>query len=127
MKKYLIVFGFVVIFTGISVVFYLTFPKFITENDSVEEVGGIKEVNFSVDEVSLNNTKDSCWTVVEGNVYDITDFIAKHPGGEDKIILACGTDATGFFNGTNPLGRVHSIVARNILSSYKIGSLDTSN
>ena len=32
------------------------------------------------------------WVTYEGNVYDITKFVANHPGGRDKISLAAGND-----------------------------------
>ena len=32
------------------------------------------------------------WITYEGNVYDISKFIANHPGGRDKISLAAGQD-----------------------------------
>lgn len=44
-------------------------------------------------EVAPHNTESSSWTVFEQKVYDITDFITRHPGGE-IIRLAAGRDAT---------------------------------
>ncbi|KAK1992402.1 glycolate oxidase [Colletotrichum falcatum] len=45
-------------------------------------------------EVSRNNTKDSCWTVIHGQVWDVTDFLDKHPGGAKLILRCAGRDAT---------------------------------
>lgn len=36
-------------------------------------------------------------TVIRGEVYDITDFLDKHPGGRQLINLACRRDATVMF------------------------------
>lgn len=33
-------------------------------------------------EVAKNNTEDSLWFVIDSKVYDATDFIDAHPGGE---------------------------------------------
>ncbi|WYZ39579.1 hypothetical protein EsH8_III_001493 [Colletotrichum jinshuiense] len=45
-------------------------------------------------EVAKNNTKDSCWVVVHGQVWDVTDFLTEHPGGAKLIFKCAGRDAT---------------------------------
>lgn len=50
-------------------------------------------------EVSLHATKANCWSVVRGVVYDLTPWIAKHPGGAGAILSMCGKDATNAFEG----------------------------
>ncbi|HET9655170.1 MAG TPA: cytochrome b5-like heme/steroid binding domain-containing protein, partial [Kineosporiaceae bacterium] len=50
-------------------------------------------------EVARHNTRESCWSVVEGTVYDLTPWISKHPGGPGTIAGMCGVDATGAFRG----------------------------
>lgn len=77
---------------------------------------------ISLTEIATHNTKDNCWTTINGGVYDITKFIPEHKGKE-KILNACGVDATDFFTGKSPLGRVHSQVAVKLLESMKIGTL----
>lgn len=52
---------------------------------------------FTLEEVALNNTASSCWAVVDGSVYDLTTWIAEHPGGPRVIERLCGTDATSAF------------------------------
>ncbi|KAG6850869.1 hypothetical protein H0H93_007487 [Arthromyces matolae] len=37
-------------------------------------------------EVAQHSSRDSCWIIVHGQVYDVTDFLDEHPGGS-KIIL----------------------------------------
>lgn len=49
--------------------------------------------------VATHNSTDSCWAVISGAVYDLTSWIANHPGGPDKITALCGTDATAAFTG----------------------------
>ena len=51
--------------------------------------------NTSVEKVSENELlshqdQNDCWVVYENNVYDVTKYIPKHPGGEDKISDQCG-------------------------------------
>ncbi|KAJ0159204.1 (S)-mandelate dehydrogenase, mitochondrial [Colletotrichum tanaceti] len=45
-------------------------------------------------EVAKNNTRDSCWVVVHGQVWDVTEFLDEHPGGANLIIKCAGRDAT---------------------------------
>lgn len=77
---------------------------------------------ISLQEIEKHNSKESCWTTINGGVYDVTSFISKHKGG-DKILAACGIDATDLFTGKSTLGRVHSQIAVKLLSGMKIGEL----
>mmetsp|Transcript_8578 Transcript_8578/g.11608 ORF Transcript_8578/g.11608 Transcript_8578/m.11608 type:complete len:479 (-) Transcript_8578:108-1544(-) len=51
---------------------------------------------FSSADVAKHNTINDCWLIVNGKVYDVTDFIARHPGG-DIIMKYAGNDATDVF------------------------------
>ena len=81
---------------------------------------------YSSKEVSEHKTKSDCWTIIDGDVYDITSYIPRHQGG-DNILSACGIDATEFFNGekaglaggTND----HGSSARYQLEKLKIGQI----
>lgn len=50
-------------------------------------------------EVALHNTADDCWSVVNGNVYDLTSYISRHPGGPAVLKGICGKDGTNAFTG----------------------------
>ncbi|MBO0596306.1 cytochrome b5 domain-containing protein [Nesterenkonia sp. E16_7] len=52
-----------------------------------------------MEEVEQNDSPDSCWAVMSGTVYDLTDWIDQHPGGADRIEGLCGTDAAAAFEG----------------------------
>jgi cytochrome b involved in lipid metabolism len=52
----------------------------------------------TMERVKANNTASSCWTVISGNVYDLTRWIGSHPGGSGAIRSLCGTDGTAEFN-----------------------------
>lgn len=74
---------------------------------------------YSMDEVREANTPEKCWTVVRGEIYDLTAWIAKHPGGDKAILQLCGTDGTEKFvnkHGGNPK-------QENVLAGYEIGKL----
>lgn len=49
-------------------------------------------------EVAEHNTPESCWTAIDGVVYDLTDWVSQHPGGPANIAKLCGRDGTQMFN-----------------------------
>ena len=55
------------------------------------------ESGFTLAEVATRNTASECWVAISGNVYDLTRWIAQHPGGSSAIIQLCGTDGTQAF------------------------------
>lgn len=77
----------------------------------------VKKYPFAT--VKKHHTRSSCWTVISHNVYDLTKWINKHPGGAKRILSICGKDGTAAFraqHGTS--GRPNTILKR-----YKIGVL----
>jgi cytochrome b involved in lipid metabolism len=50
-------------------------------------------------EVQKNSTEDSLWLIIDSKVYDVTDFLDAHPGGESVLKQVAGQDATeAFYN-----------------------------
>jgi hypothetical protein len=52
---------------------------------------------YTMGEVGQHATATSCWTVINDQVYDVTDWISQHPGGSDKILSLCGKDGSSAF------------------------------
>jgi len=75
---------------------------------------------YTMAQVKANNSAKSCWTVVDGFVYNLTSWISSHPGGAGAILFLCGTD------GTNAFKAQHENQARPAvrLDSYKLGPLN---
>ena len=46
---------------------------------------------FTLAEVAKHNTDADCWLVIEGVVYDVTEFLSEHPGGGDIVVDVAGT------------------------------------
>lgn len=46
---------------------------------------------ITLSELALHNSQTSCWVVYEGNVYDLTSWLPRHPGGINAILPYCGT------------------------------------
>ena len=55
-------------------------------------------------EVARHVTRESCWVVLYGNVWDVTDYLDKHPGGASIILKLAGKVATEKFDPVHPLG-----------------------
>ena len=77
---------------------------------------------LTIEEVSKNDSVTSCWSIIYGNVFNLTKWITKHPGGAEKIRAICGKD------GTNSFERQHTGDggAANQLSAYFLGKLGDS-
>lgn len=52
---------------------------------------------LTMKDVAANNTAKSCWSAIDGNVYDLTRWINSHPGGSSAITFLCGTDGSKAF------------------------------
>lgn len=46
------------------------------------------------EELESHNTLDSCWIAIENKVYDVTEWIPKHPGGRSAILQVGGREVT---------------------------------
>jgi cytochrome b involved in lipid metabolism len=57
------------------------------------------QTGYTMDKVRENNSASSCWSIINGNVYDLTKWISSHPGGRSAITGICGRDGTSTFNG----------------------------
>ncbi|CAO3609589.1 unnamed protein product [Mucor hiemalis] len=57
-----------------------------------------KITEYTLDDVAKHNKPDDCWVVVNGEVLDVSDFLADHPGGKKAILIYAGRDATEEFN-----------------------------
>ncbi|KAI9498144.1 FMN-dependent dehydrogenase-domain-containing protein [Zychaea mexicana] len=57
---------------------------------------------LSPQEVSQHNTKDDLWVIIHGKVYDLTNFLPEHPGGQRIILKYAGQDATDAFDPIHP-------------------------
>ena len=40
---------------------------------------------FDMQEISQHNTDKDCWLLIDGKVYDATEFVARHPGGKSIV------------------------------------------
>lgn len=54
---------------------------------------------YNLADLKKHANAKSCWSAINGNVYDLTKWINRHPGGAGVIKGLCGRDGTAGFNG----------------------------
>lgn len=59
-------------------------------------------VKLTGDEVAKHNSRDSCWVIIHGRAYDVTEFLPEHPGGPKIILKYAGKDATEEYEPIHP-------------------------
>jgi len=95
----------------------------LNEKEAEDEDFGNPEglPEFSLDEVSDHCYENDAWMVIYNKVYDVTDFIQQHPGGDSVMLENIGYDGTSAFHGVG-----HSRDALEMLDDYLIGILPAS-
>nr|GFA60384.1 cytochrome b5 [Tanacetum cinerariifolium] len=74
---------------------------------------------FSLSDVSLHNNSTDCWVVINARVYDVTNFLNDHPGGENVLLDVAGKDASEEFEEVG-----HGSAARLMLDEYYVGEAE---
>lgn len=75
--------------------------------------------SFTATQVAAHASVASCYSSINGAVYDLTSWISQHPGGSAAIKGLCGKDGSAAFNGQ------HGGQSRpeSELAGFKIGTL----
>ncbi|KAK5451332.1 hypothetical protein LTS15_008096 [Exophiala xenobiotica] len=78
-----------------------------------------RQKHFTTAEVARHAKDDDLYLIYQNNVYDVTRFLAEHPGGVEVIRDYAGKDAT---EGFDEVG--HSKEAHQQLEELLLGRLD---
>ncbi|KAJ4257980.1 hypothetical protein NW762_008117 [Fusarium torreyae] len=73
---------------------------------------------YTLKQVAEHNSPEDAWFIVHGIVYDVTKYLADHPGGADVLTEAAGTDASEDFDNAG-----HSEDAFEIMKDCCVGKL----
>lgn len=73
---------------------------------------------YSLADVKSHNDNRSTWIIIHNNIYDVTEFLNEHPGGEEVLLEQAGKDGSEAFEDVG-----HSRDARELMVKYKIGEL----
>ncbi|KAI9202811.1 uncharacterized protein BJ171DRAFT_512113 [Polychytrium aggregatum] len=82
------------------------------------------KATYSLDEVQEHHTAKSLWLIIDDQVYDLTEFLFDHPGGEEYLLQYGGQDVTEVMK--DKILHLHSDAAYTLLEQYHIGSVDRS-
>lgn len=74
------------------------------------------------EDLPVHNKAASCWAVLDGMVFDLTNYIPKHTGGSGVILTHCGADATAVFRKHHPHGYLTMLLS---LGATLLGKLDS--
>ena len=58
-------------------------------------------VPYSDREVARHSRRDDCWVIVDGEVYDVSKWVPRHPGG-DILMVRAGMDCSQLFESYHP-------------------------
>ena len=81
--------------------------------------GAASGVTLTAAVVAEHASTTDCWTIVDGKVYDVTEWIGEHPGGTEVIRAMCGIDSTAAF------ATQHGLASKQagILAGFLVGAL----
>lgn len=77
---------------------------------------------ISLEELAVHNSEADCWMAIEGKVYNLSDYLPKHPTPASMLVPWCGKEATEGMR-TKGYGRDHSPMAWEMLQTYEVGTL----
>ncbi|KAK7603504.1 hypothetical protein V9T40_003503 [Parthenolecanium corni] len=93
--------------------------KLTNSGKDLSGTGGVM-LNITPEELAQHNKETDAWMAIGGIVYNVTEYLSFHPGGEEELMRGVGTDATKLFN------TVHSWVNyQSLLKSCIVGRLKT--
>ncbi len=81
----------------------------------------VNQVVLTTALVAQHNLRTNCWMIINGSVYNLTDFVSpinEHEGGLNAIVSRCGTDGTVAFDNIG-----HSPQAIALLDTFFLGDV----
>ena len=93
-----------------------------TQGEQATSTGTVStEKFFSLTDIATHSGRASCYSAIEGKVYDLTAWIDQHPGGAQNILSICGKDGTAAFVAQHGGKQKQA----DILKTFLIGELKT--
>ncbi|TYJ56604.1 hypothetical protein B9479_002696 [Cryptococcus floricola] len=87
------------------------------------EQGKVKKI--SIEDVLEHKEGERIWVVIRGEVYDMTEFLEDHPGGDEIITSNRSKDVTPLFNPRHPTNQLEP---ENLPPTVQhLGTLDTAS
>ncbi|VDB86498.1 unnamed protein product [Peniophora sp. CBMAI 1063] len=68
-------------------------------------------MSLSLEQVAAHQDVSSCWIIINGKVYDVTEFLSEHPGGRKVLLQYAGKDATQAYEPIHPPGTIEKTLS----------------
>lgn len=123
MKKEIII-GIILIFIFSLIIGYYV-SSYNTNKSSVQpsdQNANTNQAGLTTSVVAEHSAQNDCWIIVQGKVYNVTNYLVSHPGGAGEITPYCGRDATQAFQTKAGRG-THSQTAYDEIAKYLVGTL----
>jgi len=78
---------------------------------------------FLPEDLSKHTSQTDCWVSFNGKVFNISSFLADHPGGDALLLQYAGKDLGDAMD--NPDEHTHSKSAYEMLDEFQIGIIGT--
>jgi len=69
-----------------------------------------------LEEIKKHSKRGDIWVAIQDKVYNLSEFINEHPGGEEVLLEVAGKDATTEFEDVG-----HSEDAKKLMKKYIVG------
>lgn len=89
----------------------------------VEKMSNTVRNQYNIETVRNHNKPTDIWTIYRGNIYDISHFVSKHPGGKSTIIMAAGKDIEKVWKENGYEFHINNRYVISQLTKNKVGKL----
>lgn len=84
----------------------------------------LRHAAISLSEVQLHNQPHDGWMILRNKVYNITPYLAYHPGGQEILEKYLGRDATILFDKYHSWVNIDGLVGPLLLGSLRVEDTD---
>ncbi|GBP26925.1 hypothetical protein EVAR_95711_1 [Eumeta japonica] len=75
-------------------------------------------------ELAAHSTEGDAWLAIRGRVYNVTHYLAYHPGGTEELMRGAGMDATELFDKVHPWVNYDSLLAKCLVGPLRVDRPD---
>lgn len=75
---------------------------------------------YTAAEVAKHNSEKDMWVIIRGLVYNLTEYVPKHPCGVENIVQHPGADVSNGFHGPQHPESVHAVLAQHLIGRLKV-------
>jgi L-lactate dehydrogenase (cytochrome) len=70
------------------------------------------------EEVAKHSSRESCWVVIKGRAFDVTNFLDDHPGGAKSLLRYGGKDGTEEYELLHSAGTIEKTLSPGMLFAF---------